>query len=110
MLDIVYGVHESLRGTRGCAGAFCKIDTLSGEIEFIGIGNITARINTFESIRMISRDGILGLGDIRPKQHLYHLHVGECIVMYSDGVKEFFDFDECRDIFKKMQKKFVRIF
>lgn len=99
LIDLVHAVHETLRGTRGCAGAFCQINLSNGEIEFVGIGNITARINTYKSIRMVSRDGVLGLGNIRPKQHFYQVHTGECLIMYSDGVKEYFDFEECRSIF-----------
>ena len=114
IIELVYGVHEALGGTRGCVGAFCRIHITSGEMEFVGIGNITARICGRKSLRMVSRGGVLGFGDIHPKQYFYKLCKGEFVLMYSDGVKDFFSFEECErkadGVLEKMCENILEIY
>ncbi len=44
LVDVMQGLHACLKGTRGAVAALCRLDTETGELIYVGIGNITVRV------------------------------------------------------------------
>ena len=98
LIDVMDGLHGCLRDTRGAVAALCRLDTETGELIYVGIGNITVRVLGPRSARFIPRDGIVGYMMSTPKEQTLKLFAGDVLVMYSDGIKEHFEPSECRGI------------
>lgn len=101
LTEIMLGLHDHLRGTRGAVAAICNMNVLTGELKYVGIGNITLRIIGRKNIRLVSRDGIVGYRMTKPQEQILKLNIGETFLMYSDGIKEHFESFECEDLLKK---------
>lgn len=81
-------LHKSLSGTRGAAIALAQINHLHNRVDFVGIGNITARIYTrYASRGCVSVQGIVGERVSTIKKYTYEWEPGASLLMYSDGIK-----------------------
>lgn len=98
LMCILNGLHEHLKGTRGAVVSLCHFDSYSARLKHVGIGNISVRIFGGIPIRLVSKDGIVGYGTIRPQVQELTLRRGEILLMHSDGIKEHFDVIECTDL------------
>ncbi|GAH05596.1 unnamed protein product, partial [marine sediment metagenome] len=81
-------------GTRGAVAALCRLDTETGELIYVGIGNITVRVIGPRTSRFVSRGGIVGYMMTTPREQTLKLFAGDVLVMYSDGIKEHFELSE----------------
>jgi len=99
LLDVMCGLHEHLRGTRGAVAALICFDIGSGEMSYVGIGNITVRLFGREQFRLVPRDGVIGYIMPKPEKRVINLFQGDIMIMHSDGIREHFDILECRDLF-----------
>lgn len=88
-------LHERLRGTRGCVAALGRLNAETGALALVGIGNICVRIEGPEPARVILGDGVIGYTMSTPREKAVRLHRGDLLLLYSDGIKEFFDLREC---------------
>ncbi|MCI5212244.1 MAG: hypothetical protein D3910_26460 [Candidatus Electrothrix sp. ATG2] len=93
LLVIMQGLHDTLKGTRGGVAAIGRLDRRTGNLELVGIGNITVRIIGAQATRFIMGDGIIGYIMSTPKKISTRLYSGDLLLLYSDGIKEFFDPD-----------------
>ena len=93
--ELMDGLHRHLQGTRGGVAAFCRLDSATGEMEFIGIGNISSRIFGVEEQRLLSRDGVVGYMASVPKAKAVWLSLGDVVVLHSDGIAEHFRAHDC---------------
>ncbi|MBW2428834.1 MAG: SpoIIE family protein phosphatase [Deltaproteobacteria bacterium] len=98
LIAVMDGLHECLRGTRGAVAALCRLDTETGELIYVGVGNITVRVLGPRNSRFVSRDGIVGYTMSTLKAQTLKLFAGDVLVMYSDGIKEHFEPSDCRGI------------
>lgn len=94
LVEMMQGLHAALKGTRGVVAAVCRLDTGTGEIRFVGIGNITVRIFGERNHRFVSRDGIVGYMIASPREQRERLQPGDLVMLSSDGIKEHFNPDE----------------
>ncbi len=101
IVDIMNGLHEHLKGTRGAVAAICNLDMVTGELSYVGIGNITVRIMWPKPIRFVSKGGVIGYRITNPHKHSLKLHGGEILLLHSDGIKEHFESFECRGLLKE---------
>lgn len=90
-VEVMQGLHTCLKGTRGAVAAICRLDTETGELIYVGMGNIVVRVLGPRAVRFVSRDGILGYMMSTVKKHNLKLLAGDILVMYSDGIKEHFE-------------------
>jgi negative regulator of sigma-B (phosphoserine phosphatase) len=90
-VEVMQGLHTCLKGTRGAVAAICRLDTATGELIYVGMGNIVVRVLGPRAVRFVSRDGIIGYMMSTVKQQALKLLVGDVLVMYSDGIKEHFE-------------------
>ncbi len=98
LIDVLDGLHACLRGTRGAVAALCRLNTETGELIYVGIGNITVRVLGPRNSRLVSGNGIVGYMMSTLKEQTLKLFAGDVLVMYSDGIKEHFEPSECRGI------------
>jgi len=101
LIELMNGLHEHLKGTRGAVAAMCHLDIFTGELTYVGIGNITVRIFGSKPIRFIPKDGVIGYIMTNPKKYTTKLYPEDTVLMYSDGVKEHFNVFECEGLLKK---------
>jgi len=98
LIDVMDGLHACLRGTRGAVAALCRLDTKTGKLIYIGIGNITVRVLGPRNSRLVSRGGIVGYMMSTLKEQTLKLFAGDVLVMYSDGIKEHFELSQSPEI------------
>ena len=84
---LIQNAHQYFLGSRGVVLGLAKI-FVDGDFEFIGIGNIRARvISEKDRLELVSKDGALG---VRMRSSLFlqktKMQKGDRLVMYSDGV------------------------
>lgn len=90
--DIIDAVHDSLRHTRGAAGAIAMLQPESELCIFCGIGNISASIRGPGSTRsMVSHNGTLGHQVRKIQEFQYPFPKGSLLVMHSDGIATHWD-------------------
>lgn len=92
--DIVYKLHEGLKGTRGAVLAVALLDSVNKTIKYAGIGNICARIiNNNLKQNLISHDGIVGENVTIVQEYTYCWPEDSLLIMNTDGlvVNNFFD-------------------
>lgn len=92
---ILQRLHDCLKGSRGAVVSICAVDKTSGSLTHAGIGNISVRIFGAKPTRLVSRDGVVGYGTIRPKENQVQLLPGDIVMMHSDGIKTHFEASEC---------------
>ena len=91
LLDMMNGLHACLKGTRGAVASLCRLNLLNREMEFVGVGNITARLYGSSPVTFVSRDGVLGYRIPSPKMQRAKVSPGDILILNSDGIKERFD-------------------
>jgi negative regulator of sigma-B (phosphoserine phosphatase) len=99
-VEIMQGLHTCLKGTRGAVAAICRLDTATGELIYVGMGNIVVRVLGPRAVRFVSRDGIVGYMMSTVKKQALKLLAGDVLVMYSDGIKEHFELSGTPEILK----------
>jgi serine phosphatase RsbU (regulator of sigma subunit) len=105
LLDIMNGLHHCLIYGRGAVVALCSFDAGTAVLRYTGIGNITVKIVGSESAKLVSRDGIVGYGTIRPQLSETRLKPGDTLLLYSDGIRTHFDLLECPGLFFQSAEK-----
>jgi serine/threonine protein phosphatase PrpC len=79
--------HDALHQTRGAVIAILRLDLLERKAHYIGVGNISAYVLSSQSIKPISKNGILGYRLPSLLQLHYTYNSGDTFVLYSDGIK-----------------------
>jgi phosphoserine phosphatase RsbX len=88
LTEVMNGLHDRLKGTRGAVASLCRIDMGTGLFRFVGVGNITTRIMGRAPQRLVSRDGVIGYKMTAPREESAVLSLGDIVIMHSDGVSE----------------------
>ena len=87
---LMTNLHQHLKGTRGAAAGFCAIDSVSGRLTYVGVGNTSIRRFGATETRLVSQDGVVGhtLRTLMPQT--LALADGDLVVLYTDGVSDRF--------------------
>lgn len=91
LVVLMQGLHGHLKGTKGGVAALCRLNIDSGELLYVGVGNITVKIMGPRAFSFVSRDGVIGYIIPTPTELRHKLHSGDTLVMYSDGIREHFN-------------------
>lgn len=83
-------LHQHLRGSRGAAVGLCAIDSASGTVNYVGIGNTVIRRFGHTETRLVSQDGVLGQNMRTPRQQSLQLEPDDILLLYTDGVSDRF--------------------
>jgi anti-sigma regulatory factor (Ser/Thr protein kinase) len=85
--DILRGIHEALRATRGAAVSIAEVDRRLGVVRFAGIGNVAASIVTPDVVRhLVSHHGTAGHHVRQVREFQYPWPSDGLLVVHSDGV------------------------
>jgi len=87
---VIQRLHQHLKGTRGAAVGLCAIDTFTGRIDYVGIGNTAMRLFSKTETRFVSQDGVVGQNMRTPRPQSAQLEPRDLIVLYTDGVSDRF--------------------
>lgn len=98
--DLMNGLHENLRGTRGAVAIIGKLDHEASQFHYVGIGNIVLRKFGNSSERAVTQDGVIGYQVRTPKEKLMQILGGDVLVMHTDGISGYFDENDYPEILK----------
>ena len=90
--EVVYGVHDALRTTRGAVMGAVVIDRARGTFSYAGVGNVEVRVvGAEEPARPVPSNGTLGarLSQVRVWPHRWA--EGSTLVLASDGISASWD-------------------
>jgi negative regulator of sigma-B (phosphoserine phosphatase) len=94
LIETMEGLHEHIKGSRGAVAGFCLLDLKTGELEYVGLGNITARKFGSNKINIVPRSGIVGYTMSTLRKEKMKLHDGDVLILHTDGVRENFDLED----------------
>ncbi len=86
--ELIAALHAGMSGSRGGAAAVACFDAATGNVQFAGIGNISATLCEPTGSRgMASHPGIVGVQFRRAQPFNFHAAAGTLLVMHSDGLQ-----------------------
>ncbi|MBN1843858.1 MAG: SpoIIE family protein phosphatase [Deltaproteobacteria bacterium] len=94
LVKTMEGLHRHIRGSRGAVAGLCLLDLKTGDLKYVGMGDITARKFGSSNITIISRAGVVGYVMPTPREERLKLYDGDVLVLYIDGVKKHFDMED----------------
>jgi serine phosphatase RsbU (regulator of sigma subunit) len=92
-LDLIRQAHTALHNTRGAVIGILTFDLQRRGVTYIGVGNIGAQVYSSQSIKPISKNGILGYRLPQLLKLSYSYNFGDTFVLYSDGISSRFGLD-----------------
>lgn len=85
--ELMWRVDEALHHTRGAAVGIGRIDLHTRDLNYAGVGNISASIHQAEGRRhMVSHNGIVGSNVRKVQDFGFAWSADTLLVMHSDGV------------------------
>lgn len=96
--ELIQRSHTALRGTRGAVASLLRLDLQNRQATYVGVGNIGVHVYSRQSIKPISKNGILGYRLPSLLELRYAYDTGDLFVLYSDGVSNKFPQDGQIDI------------
>ncbi|HWT02127.1 MAG TPA: ATP-binding protein [Pyrinomonadaceae bacterium] len=100
--EVLLGLHDGLRSTRGAVAGLVAIDHEAGRFSYAGVGNILVRVfNAPEHASPVSANGTLGarLGQLRVWS--YEWSPAATLVMASDGLSASWDINSYPGILER---------
>jgi len=90
--ELMQGLHERLKGSRGAVAFLGRLDLANGDFRFAGIGNISAKVfGRDDPRRLASKDGVVGYMMSTPREQSLRLLPRDIVLLCSDGVRDHFD-------------------
>lgn len=85
--EVMQGIHNALRKTRGAAVAIAELDPEQGLLRYVGVGNISGTILSNGTTRsLVSQNGTVGHELRRLQEFQYPWAAESTLVMNSDGL------------------------
>lgn len=100
LVEIIKGLHEQLKHTRGAVAGLFLLDLTTGELKYLEVGNITARIFGANTVRIVSRPGIIGYAIPNLREERRKLYNNDVLLLYTDGVKEHLELEDYPELLK----------
>lgn len=94
LVDVMQGLHQHLRRSQGAVVALCRIDAKTGQLNYVGVGNISSKIYAPNPITFVPREGIVGYIMSSPREETLILSPGTVLVLHSDGLPAHLDLSE----------------
>jgi serine/threonine protein phosphatase PrpC len=101
--ELIQRSHVVLQSTRGAVIGVLRLEAQAQRVSFIGVGNIGVHVYSRQSIKPISKNGILGFRLPSLLEMSYIYDPGDLFVLYSDGISSRFSLDGKIDIRKPAQ-------
>lgn len=94
ILALMKALHDHQTQGRGAVISLCTIESLSGDVRYVGIGNATCRTMGEHPHHMLTREGVVGHTLRTPSIERMTLDQHDLLLLYSDGVSSHFEMDE----------------
>ena len=94
-------LHQSLDGTDGAAVGLCVIDTQSGAMQCLSVGNTVIRMVGGTEKRAFSTPGTVGYQIRTPRVQHFTLGSHDMLLIHSDGLKESFDLTDHPEVLSR---------
>lgn len=91
LIDVMQGLHEHLRRSRGAVVALCRFETKTRMLKYVGVGNITVKLYAPKPITFVPRDGIVGYMMSTLREETLILSPKTVLVLHSDGLPAHLD-------------------
>ena len=102
--EIVEVLHKKIKNSRGLVGSFIRIDKKTGNLTFLGIGNVTSIIIGKENHRFVNKQGIIGQNISNPRIEEVKLKDKDLVLLYSDGIPEKITIDKNIPLYSRHPK------
>jgi serine/threonine protein phosphatase PrpC len=102
--ELVHRSHAALHATRGAVIGLLRLDEQEYKVSYVGVGNIGMQVYSRQTIKPISKNGILGFRLPSLLELHYTYDPGDIFVIYSDGVSSRFALDSKVDIRQPPQR------
>jgi phosphoserine phosphatase RsbX len=102
--ELVQRSHVALHSTRGAVIGLLRLDQQGHKVSYVGVGNIGVQVYSRQTIKPISKNGILGFRLPALLELHYVYDPGDIFVLYSDGVSSRFGLDSKIDIRQPPQR------
>ncbi|HEY81859.1 MAG TPA: SpoIIE family protein phosphatase [Dehalococcoidia bacterium] len=95
LVQVMDRLHQRLKELpRKAVAGFALLELETGELTYVGVGNISARIFGATNLRIIPRPGLIGYAMSSLRQERIKLHAGDVLVLHTDGVEEHFTLED----------------
>jgi phosphoserine phosphatase RsbX len=94
LLSLARRLHQESKGTLGAAVGLTYLETATGRLRYVGIGNTRLRRFGATETRLVSRDGTVGRQVRTPREECLQLEAGDLILLTTDGVREHFGLED----------------
>jgi anti-sigma regulatory factor (Ser/Thr protein kinase) len=91
LVTVMQGLHLHLKGSRGVVAACCLLNLRTGNLRYVGVGNITTKIHGAQPYHFVPQGGVVGYMMGSPKEQQRRLQHGDILMLSSDGIREHFD-------------------
>ena len=91
LVETMKDLDACIRGTRGAVGALCQLELKTGVLQYVGVGDTTARIFGPSHATLISKPGIIGYTMPSLSEDTKKISDGDVLVLYTDGVQSYFE-------------------
>jgi anti-sigma regulatory factor (Ser/Thr protein kinase) len=81
-------LHDASVGTVGAAAGLAVLDTGTGALQYLAVGNVRASVLRSDRFTGVSRDGVLGRRWPTPFVQRTTLRDGAVVLMWTDGLPE----------------------
>lgn len=99
-------LHEYIRSlNKGAVVCICRLDIATGELRYVGAGNISLRRFGSTNTRVVYGRGIVGYQMPTPREEMLRLRDEDVLILHTDGVKEHFDIADYPELLKDNVQK-----
>ena len=91
--ELLLGLHDALKGTRGAAASICVVR--GAKIDGCGVGNVEVRVQG-SPVPILLTPGIVGQRVHRLRHFEARLSAGDRLVVFSDGISSQVPLDQLR--------------
>jgi serine/threonine protein phosphatase PrpC len=102
--ELVQRSHVALHSPRGAVIGLLRLEVQGYKVSYVGVGNIGVQVYSRQTIKPISKNGILGFRLPALLELHYTYDPGDIFVLYSDGVSSRFALDGKIDIRQPPQR------
>ncbi len=99
LVQLMRALHAHQKQGRGAVISLCTIESVTGDVRYVGIGNATCRTMGEHRHHMLTREGVVGQTMRTPSVDRMTLDQHDILLLYSDGVSSHFEMDEPFQLF-----------
>ena len=100
VVKLMNDLHAHIQGSRGACAGLCFVETATGQVHYVGIGDTVCRRFGTESGHMASWDGIIGHHMRTPRAEYLWLERADVLLLYTDGVQDRFTLEDYPELFQ----------